>query len=191
MIKKELILASQSPRRKEILEQAGIRFTVQPSHVEETYPPDLPIRKIPEYLAVKKANSIDLAADSNQLVLAADSIVTVDGQVLGKPKDYEDGMAMLRMMSGRSHEVITGVCIKDHKREAVFSEVAVVHMAEISEEEMDYYVTNYEPYDKAGGYGIQEWIGLNKIERIEGTYSNIKGLPMQMVYKVLQQFEKF
>lgn len=181
----KIILASQSPRRSFLLKQAGFDFEIHPNDVDESYPADLPLEEVAPFLAQKKANAAQALLDDHSIILASDSIVLVDDQILGKPIDEEDAKNMLRCISGRMHLVITGVCLLSKTKEKVFSETAKVYFDPLTDEEIDFYVTQYQPLDKAGAYAIQEWIGLCKINKIEGTYSNIMGLPMNSVFKAL------
>lgn len=188
ILKKKIILASKSPRRSQLLKSAGFNFEIKTKEVEETYPEDLPLEKVAEYLAEKKANaSIEFLQD-DQILLAADSIVLLDNEIFGKPKDYDDAFRIIRKLSGNEHQVITGVCLLSKTKKVIFSGISNVKMEELTNEEIDYYIKNFEPYDKAGAYAIQEWIGLCKISKIDGTYSNIMGLPVEMVYRELSEF---
>lgn len=188
-LRRPLILASKSPRRHQLLRMAGIPFTVQTIDVEETYPDDLSVDEVAAYLADKKAQAARSLLQEDALLLTADSIVELEGEVFGKPRDYSDAVRILQRLSGNVHRVITGVCLLSAEKKSVFSGISRVHFAELSQAEIDYYLDTYEPYDKAGAYAIQEWIGLCKITKIEGTYSNIMGLPMELVYPALQEFQ--
>lgn len=185
---KKIILASKSPRRSQLLAHAGIPFEVKVEEVEETYPPDMPVDEVAPFLAHKKANAALKFLEPNSIILASDSVVILDEVIYGKPEGYEGAFQMLRTLSGRVHRVITGVCLLSEDKVRVFSETAYVHFDPLSDEEIDYYIRHYEPYDKAGAYAIQEWVGLCKISRIEGTYSNIMGLPMNAVCRELEAF---
>lgn len=188
MFKRKIILASQSPRRSQLLEEAGFKFEVKTVPVIESYPVDLPIEDVAAYLARKKANESISLLKKNQILLAADSIVILGDKIYGKPDDAEDAKRILSALSGNVHKVITGVCLKDKEKEVSFSGVSKVFMSKLSEDEIDYYIKTFKPFDKAGAYGIQEWIGLCKIRRIEGTYANIMGLPVNLVYRELMNF---
>lgn len=184
-----LILASQSPRRSQLLEMAGIPFVVKPVPIDETWPETLPAAEVAPYLAQQKAQAASMLLESpNDIILTADSVVLLDGIIYGKPVDYHDGFRILRNLSGRTHQVITGVCLRSLAREVVFADQAEVHFDPLTEEEIDYYLKRYQPYDKAGAYAIQEWIGLCKISKIEGSYANIMGLPVQRLYQELKHF---
>ena len=182
----QLILASKSPRRSYLLEQAGIPFIVRTQDVEEIFPDDLDPLKIAPFLAELKAEGArDLLRNGNEVLLTADSVVLIDGVKHGKPRDRDHAIATLEKLSGRSHTVVTGCCLLDERKKEVFSGVAEVHLRKMSQPEIEWYVDNYQPYDKAGAYAIQEWVGLAKIERIEGTYPCIMGLPVNLVYERL------
>jgi len=185
--KHKLILASKSPRRSELLTRAGIPFTIRTQEVAEVYPDDLPTAEVAEYLAKLKANASRPTMGEDEIILGADSIVILDDTIYGKPKDIADAHRILSELSGRMHEVITGVCLLSSKKEVSFSAVSKVWMGKLSEEEINYYIETYKPFDKAGAYAIQEWIGLCKIEKIEGTYDNIMGLPVAGVYRELEK----
>lgn len=189
ILQHKIILASKSPRRRQLLQQAGFEFEVRTREVEETFPPELPVEKVAAYLAMKKAEAVrDFLTGGDEIILTADSVVILNGKFYGKADNLADAAQMLRELSGNVHEVITGVCLLSAQKEVVFSGVSRVHFAELSEEEIQYYVHNYEVLDKAGSYAIQEWIGLCCIEKIEGSYSNIMGLPMELVYQRLKEF---
>jgi septum formation protein len=181
--KLSLVLASKSPRRSYLLEQAGIPFTVRTADVEEVYPEDLPVLEVAPYLAELKAEgAAHLLRADNEVLLTADSVVIIDGKIYGKPVDREDAAATLRKLSGSRHTVVTGCCLKDHAKKEVFAGVTQVYFDPLTEEEIYWYLDNCQPYDKAGAYGIQEWVGLARINRIEGTYPNVMGLPVDLVY---------
>ncbi len=187
---RKIILASQSPRRKELLERAGFSIEVRPLDVDESWPPNLPKEEVAPYLARKKATAGRyLLTKSSDLLLTADSVVILENEIFNKPESEKEAKAMLACLSGSMHRVITGVCLASIQKECTFSGVSEVYMEQLTPEEIDYYVQKYKPYDKAGSYAIQEWIGLCKISRIEGTYSNIMGLPVDLVYKQLEHWE--
>lgn len=187
---KNLILASQSPRRSQLLEQAGFTFTIKTKPIDESFPADLPVEQVASYLAREKAMAAkDFLQSPDDILLTADSIVILDQVIYGKPGNEAEAKAMLRQLSGATHEVITGVCLLSKNRESVFAGHSKVTMAPLTEQEIEYYVTNFKPFDKAGSYAIQEWVGLCKISSIEGTYTNIMGLPMELVYRKLMEFD--
>jgi len=188
VLQKKIILASKSPRRRQLLEQAGFRFEVKTQDTPEDYPPDLPAEEVALYLAQKKGRAAKGLRQSDEVLLTADSVVILDGKIYEKPKDREDARRILKQLSGRKHRVITGVCLSDDKQESVFAGQSDVQFEPLSEAEIDYYIERFQPYDKAGAYAIQEWIGLCKISKIEGTYANIMGLPVDLVYQEMQHF---
>ena len=183
-----IILGSASPRRKELLSGLGIDFTVQSIDVEETYPDYLRGVQIPVYLAEKKANAFADHLADNTILITADTIVLLDEQVLGKPVDREDARRILNSLSGRNHLVITGVCIRNASKSKSFHAVSEVRFAILKEEEIEYYLDHYKPYDKAGSYGIQEWIGYIGVEQITGSFYNVMGLPVQRLYNELKKW---
>ena len=186
---RSLILASKSPRRSFLLTEAGIPFTLRTADVEEVYPPETPAREVAPYLARLKADgSRHLLQQDNEILLTADSVVILDDEIFGKPRDRAHALAMLGRLSGRRHTVVTGCCLRDARKERVFSGVAEVHLRPLTSAEIENYVDTYRPFDKAGAYAIQEWIGLTKIHRIEGTYPTIMGLPVDQVYHELLDF---
>lgn len=187
----QIILASKSPRRRQLLEEAGLPFQVKTLEVEENYPDDLAVEEVPVYLAKKKARASQaLLQSDNDVILAADSVVILDGVIYGKPADEAEAHAMLAKLSGQEHQVITGVCLLTKDQEIAFGDLTKVKFAPLSKADIDYYVSNFKPFDKAGSYAIQEWIGLCKIEKIEGTYANVMGLPVERVWKALQELFK-
>lgn len=187
-LSKKLILASKSPRRKQLLSEAGFDFEIRTIDADESYPDTMPIDEVAVYIAKKKAIEAKSMIAEDELLITSDTIVVLGENIYEKPKDYDDAVRMLRILSGQKHQVITGVCLWTHEKERLFSETADVYFSELSNDEIDYYVTKYQPYDKAGAYAIQEWIGHCKIDKIEGTYANIMGLPVNRIYKELQYF---
>ena len=185
-----IILASQSPRRQELLLGLNIPFEVQEIDVEESYPSQLVGVDIPMYLAEKKANAYAKKMDDKTLLITADTIVWHEGCVFGKPKDKEDATRMLKALSGKTHQVITGVCISTLLKRRTFHVISEVRFARLAPEEIEYYLQNFEPYDKAGAYGVQEWIGYIGVEYIEGSYFNVMGLPVQRLYSELKRWKK-
>ncbi len=183
-----IVLASQSPRRQQLLRDLGLEFEVRTRPVDEVYPPELEREQIAIYLSQLKSKAFahDLAAD--ELLITADTIVWVAGQSIAKPADAQEAKAMLQLLSGRSHEVITGVSLSTRERSHAFAEITHVHFQTLSEAEIEHYVEHYRPFDKAGSYGIQEWIGYVGIPGIEGCYFNVVGLPLNRLYRELQQF---
>lgn len=184
----KLLLASQSPRRKELLENIGYQFEVISIDCEENYPSDLPTEKVAGYLSELKANAYQ-NMNKNEVVLTADTIVSCNGEILGKPKDKEEAHAMLRLLSDNKHQVYTGITLKTVDKTITKTDVAEVEFNEISEEEIEYYIDKYSPFDKAGSYGIQEWLGMAKIKSIQGSFYTIMGLPTHLVYEILKNIE--
>lgn len=182
----KVILASNSPRRKELLGGLGIPFEVRTLQgIDESYPDTLRGAEIPIHISGKKAEAYKRTMADNELIITADTIVYDNGQVLGKPKDREEAVQMLRQLSGHAHEVITGVSIVTKEKTTQFASTSKVFFAPLTDEEIAYYVDNYHPFDKAGAYGIQEWIGFVAVTRIEGSYFNVMGLPIQRLYTEL------
>jgi len=184
----KIILASKSPRRKELLAGLDLPFEVIVHEVDEIFPDGLPMEEIPVYLAKLKAEPFFNELKNDTLVITADTIVWIDGIVLGKPNDYEHAAEMLRQLSGKKHVVVTGVCLTTKEKQVAFSASTDVWFKDLNNDEIDYYLKNYQPYDKAGSYGVQEWIGYIAIERIEGSYFNVMGLPVQRLYEELKKF---
>lgn len=181
---KRIVLASGSPRRQQFFRELNIDFTIQIKEVEEIYPEDLKASEITVYLAELKANAFDLLAD-NEIVITSDTIVWHENNALGKPKDVQEAFNMLQSLSGKTHEVITSVCFKTKNTLETITETTKVTFNSLSDEVIRYYIETYKPFDKAGSYGIQEWIGLVGIEKIEGSYTNVVGLPVDKVYQKL------
>lgn len=184
---KRLILASNSPRRKELLAGLGLEFEVRVMKgIDESYPDDLVGEDIPKYISMQKAKAYIPTLAPDEVLITSDTIVYIDGKVLGKPRDADDAHDMLRLLSGRTHEVITGVTIVESGREPrCFATTTLVTFKQLTDDEINYYITNYRPFDKAGAYGIQEWIGYIGVTSIEGSYFNVMGLPVQRVYESL------
>ena len=187
--KYRVILASNSPRRKELLAGLGIDFEVKVlPDIDESYPEDLPVQEVAEYIAGKKARAYLPLMDADELIITADTVVIVGQEVLGKPVDAEDAKSMLRKLSGRAHQVTTGVCLMTRTAERRFSVTTDVTFKPFDAEEIDYYVEHYRPMDKAGAYGIQEWIGYIGVTGLNGSYYNVMGLPVQRIYTELKKF---
>ena len=190
MITKKIILASNSPRRKELLAGLDVQFEVRIiKGIDESYPATLPTTEIAEYIAQKKAAAYRETMADDELVITADTIVVLGDEVLGKPKDAADARRMLHELSGKTHQVITGVVLTTKEQQKHFSVVSNVTFKELADSEIDYYVDTYKPMDKAGAYGIQEWIGYVGVTRLEGSYFNVMGLPVQRIYEALKNFE--
>jgi septum formation protein len=184
-----IILASQSPRRQYLLKELGIDFEIiENPETDEKYPPELSREQIPVYLAEMKANLAMPVIPDKTLLITADTIVWLKGKVINKPAGYTEALQMLEELSGEVHEVLTGVCLSTSQKRHSFYTSTLVYFARLSKEEISYYVEQYRPYDKAGAYGIQEWIGYIGIERIEGSYFNVMGLPVQELYREMIKF---
>ena len=186
--KYKFVLASKSPRRQELLKGIVPEFDIMLRDTAESYPDTLQGAQIVEHLAKLKASAFEGELAENLLLITADTIVWVDNQVLGKPKNRTVAIEMLHQLSGRKHTVYTGVCLKTTQKERVFSAATDVYFRQLSDDEIAYYVDTYKPFDKAGSYGIQEWIGYVGIERIDGSYFNVMGLPVQRLYQELKKF---
>ncbi len=184
----DVVLVSQSPRRRELLRGLEVEFTSTSVDTDESYPATLKGADIPIYIATQKADAYLPKMDSNTLAITADTVVLIDNQILGKPKDRAAAIAMLQHLSGNTHQVITGVCIQTKQKRVVFSATSEVTFANLTAEEIEHYVDCYKPFDKAGSYGVQEWIGYIGIEKIVGSYFNVMGLPIQKLYKKLIAF---
>ena len=181
---KKIILSSNSPRRKELLAGLDIPFEVKVlSGIDESYPEGLSVEEIPQYIAMEKAAAYDIAED--EIVITADTVVVLGDAILGKPVDESDAKNMLRALSGNTHRVVTGVCITSADKQRKFSVVSEVTFKVLSDMEIDYYVNRYRPFDKAGAYGIQEWIGYVGVTSLKGSYFNVMGLPVQRIYEEL------
>ena len=183
-----IILASNSPRRRELLGGLGLDYEVRVlPDIAESYPSDLPVEQIAEYIAHEKADAYRQLMAPNDLIITADTIVVVDGEVMGKPVDADDARRMLHRLSSKTHQVITGVCLLTATNQRLFSVVTDVTFKQLSDAEIRHYVTTYRPFDKAGAYGIQEWIGYIGVTGLHGSYYNVMGLPVQRIYTELQQ----
>lgn len=180
----QIILASNSPRRKQFLTDLGLNFTIKPANVNEEYPSQLKGKDIALYIAQQKA-SVFNNLDTNELIITCDTIVWIDDVALGKPENSEHAKQMLQQLSGKTHEVISAVCIKSNQKEQLFYDVTEVTFNTLNPLDIDYYVDTFKPFDKAGSYGIQEWIGLIGIEKINGSYTNVVGMPMEKLYNQL------
>lgn len=186
---KRIILGSNSPRRKELLAGLDIEFSVDTGNTfEETYDPQTVQKRIPEILSEGKSYGFHRDLTDEEILITSDTLVLCDGRIMGKPHSREEAIDMLRHLSGKSHKVITAVTIRDIRRHETVSDTALVHFKELSDNEIEYYVDTYRPFDKAGAYGIQEWIGYIGIGKIEGSYFTIMGLPVHLVYQELNKF---
>jgi septum formation protein len=184
----QIILGSNSPRRQELLKSLGFTFLNKPINADEDFPVDLLAEEIPLYLAEKKADAYPEDLKDNEILITADTIVWCEGKVFNKPANFVEGKKMLESLSGKMHEVFTGVCLKSGNKQTTFYDVSKVYFKKIKPEEIEYYLTNYSPYDKAGGYGVQDWLGYIGIDKIEGSFYNVMGLPVKELYEELIKF---
>lgn len=185
---KKLILASKSPRRKELLMGLGFDFEVRTKDTNEDFPQDLTPSEVAGYLSAKKAAAFEEELAPGEIVLTSDTVVILDGKILGKPMDKEEAFDMLSGLSGKTHLVTTGITFLSKEKKLTLSDTAKVFFKELSNLEIEYYISKFKPYDKAGGYGIQEWIGFVGVEKIEGSYFTVMGLPIHLVYDVLKNW---
>ena len=185
----KLILASASPRRQQLMKDAGLTFEVRLKKIVEDYPKDLPSEKVPEYLSKVKAEAFREELQPDEVLVTADTVVCIHGKILGKPANRAEAIGMLQELSGNRHLVVTGVSVTTKTKQISFSALTNVFFKELSDEEIEYYVDVYKPFDKAGAYGIQEWIGYIGIERIEGSFYNVMGLPVQKLYETLRMLQ--
>ena len=187
--KYHIILASKSPRRQELLRGMGVDFSILTKETDESFPPEMPLEEVPKYLSLQKSlafNEDELPAD--YLLITSDTVVICEGEILGKPKDKADAVRMLRLLSGKTHHVVTGVTVRSAEKTESFAVRSNVTFATLDDEEIDYYIEHCKPYDKAGAYGIQEWIGYVGISGLEGSFYNVMGLPTRKLYGVLKAF---
>lgn len=183
-LKRPLIVASSSPRRQYLMKEAGFDFTVEKPEVDESFPSELPAEQVAKYLAEKKAEFFRLAMN-NEIVLTADTVVILQNKILNKPANRNEAFDMLTKLSGNTHLVMTGVCIISKEKEISFEDTTEVTFVSLTREEIEFYIDNYKPFDKAGAYGAQDWIGMIAIEKIVGSYFNVMGLPVHKVYQQL------
>ncbi len=183
-----IILASGSPRRQQFFKEMDLHYTIRLKEIEEIYPEHLQAEEITNFLAELKANAFENELIENDVLVTSDTIVWLNGRALGKPKDYDDAFKMLQQLANQTHEVITSVCLKSIDKKDVFHCVTKVSFANLSDEAIRYYLDNYQPFDKAGSYGIQDWIGLIGISKIEGSYTNVVGLPTEMLFQKLMNY---
>ena len=182
------ILGSNSPRRKEILKEIGLEFSIYPSNIDENFNKEIELKDIPVFLAEKKANALKNKLKENDILITADTIVIYKNELLSKPENSYQAKEMLEKLSGKSHKVITGVCLLSKNNKSIFSSKTIVTLNDLDKFEIEFYINKYKPFDKAGSYGIQEWIGLIGVKKIEGSYTNVVGLPASMVYTELKKF---
>ncbi len=184
----KIVLGSKSPRRQELLKGLGLEFELRTKETEENYPADMNLREVPAFLAEIKADALQDSLAENELLITSDTIVLIEGEILGKPESFEHAVEMLQKLSGKPHEVITGVHLRSAKHHHSFSVTTKVFFKTLPEKDIRYYVENFKPFDKAGSYGIQEWIGYMGIERIEGSYFNVMGLPVAELWDELKRY---
>jgi len=185
----KLILASGSPRRQQFFKDLDLDFEIRLKEIEEIFPDHLKAHEITDYLAVLKANAFEGELNENEILVTSDTIVWHKNTALGKPKDYDDAFRILKTLSNETHEVITSVCFKTTKKSTVFHEITKVTFSTLSDESIHYYLKNYQPFDKAGAYGIQEWIGFIGVSKIEGSYANVMGMPTDKVFHYLSNLK--
>ena len=183
-----IILASGSPRRQQFFKEMDLHYTIRLKEIEEIYPEHLQAEEITNFLAELKASAFENELKENDVLVTRDTIVWLNGKALGKPKDYDDAFQMLQQLANQTHEVITSVCLKSIDKTEVFHRVTKVTFSNLSDEAIKYYLDNYQPFDKAGSYGIQDWIGLIGISKIEGSYTNVVGLPTEMLFQKLMNY---
>ena len=186
---KKLVLGSKSPRRTQLLSEAGFTFEVRVQDVDESFSPDMPVLDVAAHLAERKALALRPTLSEDEILVTADSVVILDNMIFNKPENFDDGIRILTSLSGKTHMVATGVCLETQKQQKTFTVITKVTFDEMSLDEMRYYMEIHKPYDKAGAYGIQDWIGLCKVCNIEGSYSNVMGLPVREVYMQLKEME--
>jgi septum formation protein len=184
----KILLASASPRRKELLQNLGYEFEVVSVHCDEVFPADMPVNKVAAYLSDLKADAFRVL-ENDEILITADTIVALENQILGKPKDAAEAKEMLLNLSGKTHQVYTGITIRTAQKTITKTEVADVEFVEISEDEVEYYIDKFRPFDKAGSYGVQEWIGMAKIRKMNGSFYTVMGLPTHLVYEILKDLE--
>lgn len=188
--KYNIVLASKSPRRQELLKGIGVDFTILTKDVDESYPSRLPLLDVAPFLSLKKAKAFeDNELPENFMVITADTVVIAENEILGKPKDRDDAFRMLGLLSGKTHKVVTGVTVHTKDFTKTFSVISKVAFDRLDNQEIEYYVEKYKPYDKAGAYGIQEWIGYIGVSSVEGSYFNVMGLPTRKLYMVLKNIQ--
>lgn len=184
----QIILGSNSPRRQELLKSLGFTFLNKPINADESFPAELQAEEICLYLAEKKADAYPEDLKDDEILITADTIVWCEGKVFNKPANFVEGKKMLETLSGKMHEVFTGICLKSGNKQTTFYDVSKVYFKKLKPEEIEYYLTNYSPYDKAGGYGVQDWLGYIGIDKIEGSFYNVMGLPVKELYEELVKF---
>ncbi|MBK9152469.1 MAG: septum formation protein Maf [Saprospiraceae bacterium] len=187
VFQKKIVLGSKSPRRSQLLREAGFSFEIRTADTDESYGPDIATEQVAVYLAEKKAADLLHTLEEDEILITADSVVILEGKILGKPVDQDEAFLFIRALAGKSHQVITGVCISTLKTKKLFQDKTEVIFGEMTDEEIRYYIHHYNPLDKAGAYGIQDWIGLCKVHTIHGSYANVMGLPVHRLYEALAE----
>jgi septum formation protein len=188
-IRYKIILGSQSIRRQKLLQKLNIDLEIRTADIDESFPSDLEADTIPEYIAKQKAKALRHSLKTNELLITADTIVILDSEIYGKPQNFNHAVEMLKRLSGRTHKVITGICFTTLDKQKLFSVATDVTFSKLDDYEIEYYINKYKPYDKAGSYGIQDWIGFVGVEKIDGSFYNVMGLPIQTIYKELKRFD--
>lgn len=187
--KYQIILASKSPRRQELLRGMGVEFSILTKETDERFPSDMPLDEVPKYLSLQKSQAFtDEELPADYLLITSDTVVICEGEILGKPKDREDAVRMLQLLSGKTHHVVTGVTVRSAEKTESFAVRSNVTFSQLDDEEIDYYIEHCKPYDKAGAYGIQEWIGYVGISGLEGSFYNVMGLPTRKLFQCLKGF---
>lgn len=184
----KIILGSASPRRQELLRGLGFNFIVQPTHADESFSPELKAEQIPLYLVKVKSMAFIRPLESDEILITADTVVWCEGKIYNKPADFEEGKKMLSELSGKMHQVFTAVCLRGSQKEIMFYDVSKVYFKKFSVEEIEYYLNTFKPYDKAGAYGVQDWLGYAGIDKIEGSFYNVMGLPVKLLYEELMRY---
>ncbi|MBK9734514.1 MAG: septum formation protein Maf [Saprospiraceae bacterium] len=184
----KIVLGSKSPRRSQLLKEAGFEFSIRTQDIDEHFDAEMPVLQVAEDLAIRKGQALKETLQQNEVIITADSVVILDGMIYNKPNDYKEGFDMLKSLSNRTHTVATGISILSSEKSVSFTTITYVTFDILSDDEIDYYLNKFKPYDKAGGYGIQDWIGMCKVVNIEGSYTNVMGLPVRDVYNALRQF---
>ena len=184
-----IILGSNSPRRKELLAALGFEFTTLNPDIDESFSDEIPVEKVAEYLAEQKAKALENQIQKNDLLICSDTVVIINNEILGKPTDAQNAFEILKQLSGNTHKVITGVALKSIDKTTIFSVETIVSFTDLSDEKIRFYIENFQPFDKAGSYGIQDWIGLIGVKKIEGSYTNVMGLPTCELYEAILNFK--
>jgi septum formation protein len=183
-----IILGSSSPRRKELLAAMGFEFRTMSPDIDESFSDEMPVENVPAFLAESKANALADSLEKNDLLICSDTVVVLNNKILGKPIDTQNAFEILRQLSGNTHKVITGVALKSNNKTTIFSAETIVSFTDLSDEKIRFYIENFQPFDKAGSYGIQDWIGLIGVKKIEGSYTNVMGLPTCELYEAILNF---